>query len=88
MKVASTSLDPEKGGLYVVSTPIGSMEDIALRADREMVLTRELTKAYEEVFRGRVSAVQNRMGDRKLRREITLIISGKTRKVTSKDDQE
>ena len=48
--------------------------------DREMVLTRELTKIYEEVLRGRVSEIKNQIGERKLKGEITLVISGKTRK--------
>ena len=48
--------------------------------DREMVLTRELTKIYEEVLRGKVSEIQTQIGDRKLKGEITLVISGKTRK--------
>jgi 16S rRNA (cytidine1402-2'-O)-methyltransferase len=48
--------------------------------DREMVLTRELTKAYEEILRGKVSEIQNRIATRKLKGEITLVISGKTRK--------
>ena len=48
--------------------------------DREMVLTRELTKIYEEVLRGKVSEIQTQIGERKLKGEITLVISGKTRK--------
>jgi 16S rRNA (cytidine1402-2'-O)-methyltransferase len=48
--------------------------------DREMVLTRELTKVYEEVIRGKVSEIQTQIGERKLKGEITLVISGKTRK--------
>jgi 16S rRNA (cytidine1402-2'-O)-methyltransferase len=48
--------------------------------DREMVLTRELTKIYEEVLRGRVSEIQTQIGERKLKGEMTLVISGKTRK--------
>jgi len=48
--------------------------------DREMVLTRELTKIYEEVLRGKISEIQTQIGDRKLKGEITLVISGKTRK--------
>jgi 16S rRNA (cytidine1402-2'-O)-methyltransferase len=48
--------------------------------DREMVLTRELTKVYEEVIRGKVSDIQSQIGERKLKGEITLVISGKTRK--------
>jgi 16S rRNA (cytidine1402-2'-O)-methyltransferase len=48
--------------------------------DREMVLTRELTKVYEEVLRGKVSEIQIQIGERKLKGEITLVISGKTRR--------
>jgi 16S rRNA (cytidine1402-2'-O)-methyltransferase len=48
--------------------------------DREMVLTRELTKMYEEVLRGKVSEIQTQIGERKLKGEMTLVISGKTRK--------
>jgi 16S rRNA (cytidine1402-2'-O)-methyltransferase len=53
--------------------------------DREIVLTRELTKIYEEILRGKVSEVQNQIGERKLKGEITLIVSGKTHK---KNDRE
>ena len=48
--------------------------------DREIVLTRELTKVYEEILRGKVSEIQNQLAERKLKGEITLVISGKTRK--------
>jgi 16S rRNA (cytidine1402-2'-O)-methyltransferase len=48
--------------------------------DREMVLARELTKIYEEVLRGKVSMIKSQIGERKLKGEITLVISGKTRK--------
>jgi 16S rRNA (cytidine1402-2'-O)-methyltransferase len=47
--------------------------------DRKIVLTRELTKIYEEVLRGKVSEIQLQIGERKLKGEITLVISGKTR---------
>jgi 16S rRNA (cytidine1402-2'-O)-methyltransferase len=53
--------------------------------DREMVLTRELTKVYEEVIRGKVSDIQSQIGERKLKGEITLVISGKTRKGVNRE---
>jgi 16S rRNA (cytidine1402-2'-O)-methyltransferase len=57
------------------------LDDILIiLGDREMVLTRELTKIYEEVLRGKVSEIKEQIGERKLKGEITLIISGKTRK--------
>lgn len=51
--------------------------------DREMVLARELTKVYEEILRGRVSEIQHQIKDRRLKGEITLVVSGKTRKPLS-----
>src|SRR5512136_596539 len=54
---------------------------LEILGDREIVLTRELTKVYEEIIRGKVSEIQNQVGDRTLKGEITLVISGKTRKL-------
>jgi 16S rRNA (cytidine1402-2'-O)-methyltransferase len=56
---------------------------LEILGDRESVLTRELTKVYEEIIRGKVSEILNQVGDRTLKGEITLVISGKTRKFTS-----
>jgi len=47
--------------------------------DREIVLTRELTKVYEEVLRGKVTEIQKQIESRTLKGEMTLVISGKTR---------
>jgi 16S rRNA (cytidine1402-2'-O)-methyltransferase len=47
--------------------------------DREIALTRELTKVYEEVLRGRISEILDQISQRRLKGEITLVISGKTR---------
>ena len=58
-----------------------TLEDILnILGDREIVLTRELTKVYEEILRGKVSEVRNQIGERRLKGEITLVVSGKTRK--------
>jgi 16S rRNA (cytidine1402-2'-O)-methyltransferase len=60
---------------------IETLKDISdVMGDREMVLARELTKIYEEVLRGTVSDIRNRIAGRKMKGEITLVISGKTRK--------
>ena len=56
---------------------------LEILGDREIVLTRELTKVYEEIIRGKVSEILNQVGDRSLKGEITLVISGRTRKITS-----
>jgi 16S rRNA (cytidine1402-2'-O)-methyltransferase len=55
---------------------------LEILGNREIVLTRELTKAYEEIIRGKVSEILNQIGDRTLKGEITLVLSGKTRKFT------
>jgi 16S rRNA (cytidine1402-2'-O)-methyltransferase len=61
-----------------------TLQDILeILGDREIVLTRELTKVYEEITRGKASEILNQIGDRTLKGEITLVISGKTRKFTS-----
>jgi 16S rRNA (cytidine1402-2'-O)-methyltransferase len=60
---------------------IETLKDILdILGDREMVLARELTKIYEEVLRGRVSEIQSQVTGRTIKGEITLVISGKTRK--------
>jgi 16S rRNA (cytidine1402-2'-O)-methyltransferase len=66
-----------------ISETLNDIFDIL--GDREMVLTRELTKIYEEVLRGKVSEIQTQIGERELKGEITLVISGKTRKKTDKE---
>ncbi len=50
-----------------------------LLGDRNIALTRELTKVYEEVLRGKVSEILEGVSSRRLKGEITLIVSGKPR---------
>ena len=45
--------------------------------DREIVVTRELTKIFEEVIRGKITHVLNVLNGRQIKGEITLLISGK-----------
>ena len=63
---------------YRISETLQDIFDIL--GDREVVLARELTKAYEEILRGKLSEIQRQIVGRKLKGEITLVISGKTRK--------
>ena len=55
-------------------------EILDVLGDREIVLTRELTKVFEEILRGKVSEVLQRIEGRQVKGEITLLVSGKTRK--------
>jgi 16S rRNA (cytidine1402-2'-O)-methyltransferase len=48
--------------------------------DREIVLAREMTKIHEEILRGKVSDILNPIEKRRLKGEITLVVSGKTRR--------
>jgi len=66
---------------------IETLKDISdILGDREIVLARELTKVYEEILRGRVSEIQRQILGRAIRGEITLIISGKTRKSLKREE--
>jgi 16S rRNA (cytidine1402-2'-O)-methyltransferase len=58
-----------------------TLQDILdILGDRQMALGRELTKVHEEVLRGRVSDLLNELTKRKLKGEMTLVISGKGRR--------
>ena len=48
--------------------------------DRQIVVTRELTKVFEEVVRGRISEVIDTLKGRRIKGEITIVLAGKGRK--------
>lgn len=58
-----------------------SLKDIKeIMGDRRIVVTRELTKVFEEVIRGRVSEVIKRVEGKGMKGEITIILEGSTGK--------
>lgn len=58
-----------------------TMEDLLdVCGDRQIVVTRELTKAFEEVIRGRISEVIDTLKGRRIKGEITIILAGKGRR--------
>lgn len=56
--------------------------------DRNIVLARELTKVFEEILRGRVSELIEKIRGRKLKGEITLVVSGRTRRIEGNENFE
>ena len=73
-------ISSERRTIIMFDTPrrvSSSLEDISeILGDRRIVLTRELTKMFEEVIRDRVSNVMDKIRGRVLKGEITLIIEG------------
>ena len=55
-------------------------ELLAACGDRQIVVTRELTKAFEEVIRGAISEVIDILKGRRIKGEITIVLAGKGRR--------
>ena len=53
---------------------------LEILGNREIALARELTKKFEEVLRGTISQVLQKVGEERIRGEITLVVAGKGRK--------
>ena len=59
---------------------MGTLKDLLeVCGDRQIAVTRELTKAFEEVIRGRVSEVMDTLKGRRIKGEITIALAGKGR---------
>jgi len=56
---------------------LGDIRDVC--GDRPIVVARELTKVYEEVIRGEITEVLERLEGRKIKGEITLVVAGRGR---------
>ena len=73
-------LSGERRTLILFEAPhrlASTLKDIAeVLGDRKIVLTRELTKIFEEVIRGRVSEVIAKIEGRRLKGEMTLLLEG------------
>jgi len=56
---------------------VAALQDIGeILGDRQIAVSRELTKIYEETLRGTVSEVGESLREKKIKGEITLVISG------------
>ena len=80
-------ISSERRTIIMFDTPrrvSSSLEDISeILGDRRIVLTRELTKMFEEVIRDRVSNVMDKIRGRNLKGEITIIIEGAQGEITA-----
>ena len=75
-----TELSAEKRTLIFFESPhriLGVLQEMLLLfGNRRVALARELTKAFEEIIRGRLSEVIQALEGRKTRGEITLVVEG------------
>ncbi|MDO9586249.1 MAG: 16S rRNA (cytidine(1402)-2'-O)-methyltransferase [Syntrophales bacterium] len=75
------SLENETKTMVFYESPnrlMATLHDVkSILGNRQVVVTRELTKIYEEILRGSVEEVIEVFGDRVIKGEITLIIAGK-----------
>jgi len=46
--------------------------------DRQVMVAREMTKVYEEVYRGMVSEVLRELGEEEIKGEVTIVLEGST----------
>jgi 16S rRNA (cytidine1402-2'-O)-methyltransferase len=85
-------LKSEERTIVFYESPIrimASLNDLRdILGNREIVLARELTKKFEEIRRGYISAIIDELTDRKIKGEITIIIKGEKIKATALSDEE
>lgn len=68
---------------------VAALQDInEILGNRQIAVSRELTKIYEETLRGTVSEVSESLRGKKIKGEITLVISGAVRDRTGRSAEE
>jgi 16S rRNA (cytidine1402-2'-O)-methyltransferase len=79
-RLAELTADPRTVVLFESPRRVrATLADVLdMLGDRRAALARELTKVHEEVLRGRVSELLERLGDRDPRGEVVLVIEGAT----------
>jgi 16S rRNA (cytidine1402-2'-O)-methyltransferase len=87
-----TSLREEERTLIFYESPHrlpASLNDIAaLLGDREVGVSREMTKVYEEFLRGSAAEITAGMGNGVVKGEVTLIVAGRTGEIPERSDAE
>ena len=70
----------EESTLVLYESPMRFMQTLAdlldICGDRRIVIAREMTKAFEEVMRGRISEIIARLKGKKIKGEITIMLEG------------
>jgi 16S rRNA (cytidine1402-2'-O)-methyltransferase len=71
---------PETLVFYESPRRLGSLLENAAQVlgDRRVAVAREMTKVYEEVYRGTISEVLDQLGEEELKGEVTVILEGCT----------
>jgi len=79
-KTFLTRLAGEERTLIFYESPyriLNTLEDmLAVFGDRYAVLAREITKLHEEIIRGRLTEINERLNPGKIKGEITLLVAG------------
>ncbi|MDD5593471.1 MAG: 16S rRNA (cytidine(1402)-2'-O)-methyltransferase [Candidatus Margulisbacteria bacterium] len=77
---ALEKLKTEERTVIIYESPfriVKTLQDVlAVMGDRPVAVCREMTKRFEEIIRGRVGEVIEKLKDQKIRGEIVLVISG------------
>jgi 16S rRNA (cytidine1402-2'-O)-methyltransferase len=85
------SLRDEDRTLIFYESPhrlLSSLEDIeTLLGDRAVVVSREITKIYEEFLRGTTAEVMDELKEKTIRGEVTLIVAGRSEEVKAYSDE-
>jgi len=80
-QLALHALKQEERTLVFFESPHRLLETLSdleqICGDRQMVIGRELTKMFEEILRGRVSELYQRLQDRNIKGEVTLLVAGR-----------
>jgi len=78
--LASLKDRPETLVFYESPRRLGSLLEDATQTlgDRRVVVAREMTKVYEEVYRGTLSEVLGQLGEEEVKGEVTVILEGCT----------
>jgi 16S rRNA (cytidine1402-2'-O)-methyltransferase len=90
-KAKLQALRSESATLVCYEAPhrlIDALNDIGqILGDREIVVAREVTKIYEEFLRGKVSEVIDRLAEREIKGEITIVVHGSTGEAPLSEEQ-